>query len=87
LVAIDLHELIVEIADNAVAPLLVSVTTTDYCGRYDGAFCYAASSAVSILVFSGDMLRIGFPVSRWAVTADHEKLPRETPGGAVMESR
>jgi hypothetical protein len=67
LVFVDLHELIIEIAGNAAAPLLVGVTTCNgyaTTGCCDIAFYCTTSGMVGVLVFLSNTLGIGFIISR-----------------------
>lgn len=83
---IDLEKFISKVVGKVMPSLLVGITATDGCttiGCYcdNGcAFHHSAPSAVDILIFLNDELGIGFPISRGAIIANHEKLPRETPG-------
>ena len=82
---IDLGKLLIEFANDAVASLLVSITTIDghattgVDGSSSGISFSMTLSAVDILSFPPDALEVGFPISRGAVTTDHEELPKETP--------
>jgi hypothetical protein len=66
LMSVNLHELIIEIAGDTVAPLLVGVTTYNGCATTrccGSAFCCTTSGTVGILVFPSNTLGIGFIIS------------------------
>jgi hypothetical protein len=80
--SVDLNKLLVEVASDAAASLLVGIATTSsravpgVCGGRGGICFLATPSAVSVPSFSDDALGISFPIPRGAITTDHEELPR-----------
>jgi hypothetical protein len=80
--SVDLNKLLIVVASDTAASLLVGIATTDsragpdVCGVHGGICFLATPSVVGVPSFSDDALGISFPIPRGAITTDHEELPR-----------